>query len=382
MLPVQIIGAGVAGLALARALRLRGVHAQVHERAPHLRAEGGVLTLWSNGVGALGALGIDPLRDRRAIHLERATLWSSRGERLADIPVGDLGRRLGSPSVVVRRSELLALLAEGLPPEDLTLGVTVDALRHTDLGAEVRFTAGSVASGRAVVGADGLHSVVRSCLVGEEPPRAANQDCWLGVVQGDPGDGPPEGTTFGVVGQGRRFWLANAGRGELHWYAIVGGERRSAARDQGSLAEAFHRWPHGAEALILATPAESLRVVALHDRAPLHRWSEGCVTLAGDAAHACTPDLGQGACQSLESALVLAEALAEERSVPEALRRYELQRRTRAHLVQSLSRMVSDGSMPEDPVRCALRDLSCRLTPAARWVAALEPLLAPSGAPG
>ncbi|MFO0605816.1 MAG: NAD(P)/FAD-dependent oxidoreductase [Polyangiales bacterium] len=367
-----VIGGGIGGLAAATALAVRGWQVSVYERAPALRAVGGALTLWSNGVDALDRLGVGAAVRARGAPLERAELRAWDGALLQSLPVGPHARRRGALHLLVDRGALLEALAAALPVGALRCGRGVATVRATDGRAEIAFDDATTTAADLAVGADGLHSVVRASLLGAEPPRAADQEAWVG--RAPPGVvGPPSGASVGVVGRGLRFWYARLADA-VHWYAIVSRQSARAAelRDKAGLAELFRAWAAPVGPLIASTPAEAITRAEIRDRPPAARWSGDVATLVGDAAHPMTPDLGQGACQALEDAVALGRALAPSEPVRAGLARYERTRRARADAVAELSRLVARLAMPPSDAACALRDATWRVTPAEAFLAQLD----------
>ena len=277
---VLVAGAGIGGLTLALALRRRGIGVDVFERAPDAErvAVGGGLHLWPNGMRGLREAGVDdrvPGRDDAAAVLRRAEFWNARSRVLGSFDVAELERRLGQPTVGVVRAELQAMLADG------------DSAR-----------------GDVLVGADGVHSTVRRHLHGDGPPRDAGYAAWQALAE-PLGDDTPPGSLRVTFGPGLRVLWYHVGDGRLHWEAIVAGEGRSA--DFAALQERVSDWPSPTAAVLRATTGSPSSMDS-YCRPPLRRWGRGRVTLLGDAAHAMTNAVAQGANMAIEDAAVLAHA--------------------------------------------------------------------------
>jgi 2-polyprenyl-6-methoxyphenol hydroxylase-like FAD-dependent oxidoreductase len=354
---IGVVGAGVAGLAAACALCRAGFAVTVLERAPALRAVGGALILWSNALATLDRLGLRAglLALASTQVVARGEFRDARGELLASLPIAKLARKHCAETVVVARADLLALLAEHAGP--IRFGHELRALRDT--GDEVIATVGDGGELRfaLLVGADGLRSTVREALGAHQPIRRAQQDIWVGTCDGSALPLSP-GVVTATVGTGRRFWRTLLGDGRAYWYATMPSSERVA--DLAGLAALYAGWHAPIADLIARTRAADAVRTSIKDRAPSPVWGAGRVTLVGDSAHAMTPDLGQGACQAIESACALAESLRTCPDLVTAVRDYERRRYERTAEVNRLSWLIARSSeTPSQAVRW-LRDTAIR----------------------
>jgi 2-polyprenyl-6-methoxyphenol hydroxylase-like FAD-dependent oxidoreductase len=219
---------------------------------------------------------------------------------------------------------------------------------------------GTSAEGALLVGADGLCSRVRKQLLADGPPRYAGYTSWRGLVAADL---DPSDEAVESWGRGSRFGIVPVGGGRVYWYATANAEPGADDQGRAALAERFAGFHPPVPSLIEATLPASIVRTDIHDRPPARRWSHGPVTLLGDAAHPMTPNLGQGGCQAMEDAFVLAAALAEEATVAGALARYERERLRRANRIVSLSRRFGAVAQWRSALACAVRDLGARWTP-------------------
>ncbi|HEX4814236.1 MAG TPA: NAD(P)/FAD-dependent oxidoreductase [Nonomuraea sp.] len=301
---VVVVGAGVAGLALARGLLNAGHEVEVYEEAPELRAAGGSVTLWPGSTAILDELKADHSRVGR--RLETMESWATDGRRLFTVDLTAAERRYGHPSVHVARRELVELLAEGVP---VTYGVPAEQVIPER--AEVRLADGRTVRGDVLVGADGRRSVVRRALWGRDPGVLSGWVTWQGFTTA-PTVLTGQGRAVMIPGPKGLCGLIPAGGGRLLWWFDVrsrpgepfwAGDPRVAER----LRERFGGWADPVPAVL-----ETMRDV---DFFPHHRqwirgvWGKGPVTLAGDAAHTMPPTMAQGANQALEDAWFLARAL-------------------------------------------------------------------------
>lgn len=346
---IHIAGAGVGGLAAAVALQRRGLPVVVHERAAELVPVGAGLSLWPNAVMALRSIGVDVGGLRGAGGLYR---WDGR-----PLAVGDgeaIETRYGAPLVLLHRADLQQALLDSLAPGTTRLGETVDTFLQEDHRVVVRLTDGRSHSGALLIGADGLRSAVRERLLGPESLRDSGLVAHRAVVAFD--DPGVAGEFWGAPGV---FGVAPLSDGRVYWYAT----QRSG--DERPPAEVFGHWAEPIGDLIAATPHEHVLTHPLHDRPPARRWVDGRVGLLGDAAHPMLPFLGQGACQAIEDAVALAEAIGERGASPQALAAYEHARHKRAAMLVRRSRSAGQVAHVRRAWQRRLRDVVVRRTPVA-----------------
>jgi 2-polyprenyl-6-methoxyphenol hydroxylase-like FAD-dependent oxidoreductase len=355
-----VVGGGVGGLAAALALRRAGLAVTVLEAEPTPLEAGAGLSLWPNAMHALGVLGVaDQVQARGAVMDSHQTQrWDGKVLGRANL---DLHRRHGAPGICIRRSDLLATLRSALGPEIVRTGATVTRLEHASRGAAALVEGGGRVEATFLVGADGLHSLVRRSLVRDQP-RDLGAVAWRGVASlGVKGGGLALGP------QAHAGWLAVDSE-HTYWFCCrnaVPGRRIADLRSE--LLELFGRWWDPVPTLIQATPGREILRHELYDRAPITAWGTGRITLLGDAAHPMSPGAGQGACMALEDAAVLASCIA---SVPDptaALRLYEAQRIPRTARMQGASLRALRALQPRSRVGQLARDVVLRLP--AGWLA-------------
>ena len=364
-----IIGAGIGGLAAGVALRRRGIRVGIFERAERLDEVGAGLSLWRNAIDALAELGLAaPLR---AIGLPQVGggLRSRRGNVLATVPADS-----GDPLVtVVPRAELHALLLGANGPNRVRLSAACVAVEQDATGVTARFADGREVRGDVLIGADGLHSVVRAQLFGAAPPRYAGYTAWRGVAVVEHRR-LPAGAGGETWGRGARFGLAPMSHDRVYWYATRNapeGEVDDGHR-KADLLRLFRGWHPPIEAVLEATDEEAILRNDIYDREPLARWTRGRVTLLGDAAHPMTPNLGQGACQAIEDGVVLARSLDETADVPAALAAYEERRLARTSRIVRQSWRFGRVAQWQNPVACFARDTLVRAIPASTQLRRLQ----------
>ncbi len=357
-LHVSIIGGGIGGLAAASALQRQGIQVTVFERNPELREIGAGLTLWANGVQVLRHLGLANTLAAVSAPLTRFECWSWRGKRLGSMRLDTIERLVGAPSIGIHRADLLRLLAGEVSQGSIHLNAYCVGFRPEQGTIISHFANEQQQQTDLLVGADGLHSVIREQLLGKEPPRYSGYTCWRGVAVFEDQHVSP-GISSETWGRGRRFGMLPIGNGRVFWYAThncPAGEQDRAGERKSRLSRLFGGWREPIGRLINATDEEAILRNDIFDRRPVRHWGSGRVTLLGDAAHPPTPNLGQGACQALEDALVLAGCLAEQHEPVAALRAYEARRMKRSAAIIEQSYLFGKIGQWEHPLLCSLRD--------------------------
>ncbi|PRX97655.1 FAD-dependent monooxygenase [Allonocardiopsis opalescens] len=358
-----VIGAGIGGLAAAVALDRIGWRATVLERASEPGEIGAGMSQSPNALRVLDELGVGE-QARRVGVPTRATgnLRTADGRHLQRARPGD------PPALLAfHRADLHKVLLDAVPDGWVRTATTVTAVRQDGASAAVGHSGGELGAD-LVVAADGINSTARRLLWPDAPaPRFLGRTAWLGVA---PIEGLPGSVTLGRDGY---FLIHPLSRGRAYWAYVTTADRPGVRYESGK-AEAARRtrgWHEPIPALIEATADDAVIHTDIRDLDPLPTYVNGRVALLGDAAHAMSPDRGQGAGQSLEDAVVLAAALAEAPTVEAALRRYDAERRPRTQATARGAR--ADGHRTTS--RAAHRALTTmiRLMPASLWRKGIAP---------
>ncbi len=355
-----IIGGGIGGLAAAVALQQIGHEVEVYERAPALREVGAGIGLWANGLRVLERLEIPGYRGC-SVAVEETLVRTTSGARLSGVRRSELNLAHDDLVRFFHRSELLDCLEDALSGTVLRLGKECTGYTEAHDNVAVRFSGGSLARGTYLVGADGIHSVIRGQLHKQRSPRYAGYTAWRSVI---PFQGNPRAGEY--WGHGARFGIFPLTRNRIYWFATHTAPRNQRAPfgERAQLMEIFGQWHPGISALIESTDEEEILRNDVVDREPINTWGRGLTTLLGDAAHPMTPNLGQGACQALEDALALQQAFEETHYIEEALRRYEEIRTKRANWFVRQSLMVGRMGQASSKWMVSFRNMLARKMPA------------------
>jgi 2-polyprenyl-6-methoxyphenol hydroxylase-like FAD-dependent oxidoreductase len=343
---VLIVGGGIGGLTTALALKLRGIDALLFEQAAAFREVGAGIQLSCNATRILTALGVGEALARIAVYPEGRDYraWDS-GERLYWTPLGQRAEAaFGAPYYHAHRAELLSVLLDALGQAGLRLNSRVAAFDQDGNGVAVTLADGAVVEGDILVGADGIHSTVRSGLFGAEQARYTGNVAWRGLVGAEKVAHLRLEKVTGVwMGPNRSVvqYYVSAGR-TFNWIGISRSlePARESWLAEGSVEAALGEYAgwHPTIRAVIGSTATVLRQ-ALYDREPLADWQVSRVVLLGDAAHPMLPFYAQGAAQSIEDAYVLAGCIARwpQEPIP-AVSQYVRLRRPRTAWMQALSR--------------------------------------------
>jgi 2-polyprenyl-6-methoxyphenol hydroxylase-like FAD-dependent oxidoreductase len=344
---IVIVGAGIGGLCAARAVAQAGHEPVVLERSSAATAIGAGLLLWPNAVHALDALGHGSAVRAVAAPALHTVFRDAAGRTLSEVNVEMLGSRAGAPMLVVERPDLHELLAEGL-----TVRYDVAVSAADERG--VTLADGERVDGDAVIGADGIGSVVREHVC----PGARPLDSGYTVIRAIAAHDIGRGEAFEAWGSGEIVGGAALPASRSYWFY----EAPSALVDgQDPLAVVgAERWPAPMPAQLAATARESVLVNRILRLGALPTWTRGTVALLGDAAHAMEPNLGQGAAQTIEDAEALLVALRACGGLSGALAGYAAARRRRAHMLQRESSRFARLALS---THTGPRDLMMRLSP-------------------
>jgi len=344
-LRIAIIGGGIGGVTAALALRQRGFMPRVYEQATALQEIGAGIQITPNSTKVLRALGIEQSLAAASFEPECiSTRDSISGRMVSRVPAkATYAKAFGAPWYQLHRADLLDMLVAKLPAGIVRTGVRCTGVSLAPKGAVLSFADGRHEEVDVVIGADGIHSVVREVLFGKEKPRFTGHMCWRALV-------PTDALPRGHVAPDLTAWMEP--RAHVITYYVRGGnlvnvvafretkewvaESWSIESDPFELRSAYSH-VHPDLKLILDRVPRCFKW-GVFDRNPLPRWTRGCATLLGDAAHPMLPFLAQGAAMSIEDGYVLARELARGDGVAPALARYEAERRPRASRVQLAAR--------------------------------------------
>ncbi|EMS33128.1 Salicylate hydroxylase [Mariniradius saccharolyticus AK6] len=371
-----IVGGGIAGLTTAIALKKIGIHAILAEASPEIRAVGAGLALAANAMQALRQIGISEAVIPLGRELKAFTIYDQKGKPISKTNTDPANSRFGISNFTIHRAALhSALLAR------LDAGQVLTGKRSKDIAEEgdayrVDFEDGSSITAENVIVAEGIHSPIRKKLLPTSKIRYAGYTCWRGITDNPSLQIEETSETWGAKG---RFGVTPLANGQVYWYACINSPHaNSTLKDWGKkeLMEVFKDFHTPIPQVLSATRPERIIWNDILDLEPIDRFAFGRIVLVGDAAHATTPNMGQGACMAIEDAAVLASCLSKNTDVAEAFSAFEKRRLKRTHNIVKTSWTLGKVAQWENSLLRAIRDKAFRMIPAKQRQKQIEALYA------
>ncbi len=358
MLDALIIGAGIAGLTAACALTRRGLSVRIVERQPAVASGGAGLLLAGNARACLAELGLFAALEPRGRWITDMAITDAAGRML-----GGLGaREAGDPAALfgVHRRALHASLHDGVGDAVWTYDATVEALDPSPDAVRATLSTGEAVTARLILGADGIGSRVRNLAFGPPSRIYAGYTCWRVVVP-DPG----LARAAEMWGRGQRIGLVPVAEGQVYVFLVENAPPGSWATTTtpDELRQRFSAFGGDAPAVLDSVDVTTDILHQDIDHIPAHAYAHGRIGLLGDAAHALTPNMGQGAAMAIEDAVVLAREIATHGPTPTALEAFERVRAPRVRDIAQRSLRIGQVGQWAHPLACGLRTLMLRLVP-------------------
>ena len=358
-----IVGAGIAGLTTAIALRQLGIQPTIYEAAPSIKPLGAGLGLAANAVKAFQKLGIvDSILNAGRL-LDAFVILDQNGRTITRTDSKAISRKYGIDNFTIHRAALHRELLKHVGDTPIITGKR--AIQIDQLGGRVviQFDDGTQQPTDYLIVADGIHSPIRQQLLPGSQPRYAGYTCWRSVIDSSDLNLSEATETWGPKG---RMGLVPLADNTLYWFACISTAPNSPQMRQYTLtdlARVFGNYHAPIPQILARTDSKKLLWHDVYDLKPIPHYAFGNVVLIGDAAHATTPNMGQGACQAIEDAVVLADELKRGGLVPDAFARFEQRRLKRTHYVTDNSRRIGQIAQTQSPVFAWLRNGVFRLLP-------------------
>lgn len=359
-----VLGGGIGGLTLAIALQRKNIDVTVYESAPQWKPLGAGVGLAGNAVRAFREIGIEQDVLAAGKVIRQVVIRNPKGKVLISTDSEEVSRRFGVVNnFAIHRADLHHALISRLKPDTVQLDKSCIDFEQKSDGVTISFRDGTKAHADYLIAADGVHSVARKKLLSNVETRYAGYTCWRGVIDDLP-NGFDQDETSETWGQGTRFGIVPLTKNRVYWFACV----NAGANDpmMRSLAPTdlltfFGDYHAPVPELIKRTSKVIWNDII--DIEPLAKFAFDRVVLIGDAAHATTPNLGQGACMAIEDAVVLANLIESQADATEAFRMFEGKRIRRTTKIVNDSWQLGKMAQWENPFMTSLRNMAISLVP-------------------
>ncbi|MGZ3774045.1 MAG: FAD-dependent monooxygenase [Pseudobdellovibrionaceae bacterium] len=362
---IGILGAGIGGLTTALALQRRGKRAEVFESAPKIRAVGAGLWIPPNAMKVFDQLKVGDQIRSQGVELKQIEVRDYRNRLITHITGKLLQQKYGSHSISIERSALHRILSNELSHEQIHLGMTAETVDVSESKVQLTFSSGAIKELNLLIASDGIHSIIRKSLFPPRSLRYSGQRCFRGLLSA--GHFPfLKGGSVELWGRGVRFGCSPVGPDKFYWYATktqAPGVNLSNKEALEVLKSDLQDFPSDIQDFVHKIDPAHILQNDLYDLTPDAGWIHSRVALLGDAAHATTPNLGQGAALAVEDAWAISEELERTESVAKAFHSYNERRKQRTQFIVDTSLQIAKMTNWENPAIMAIRNFLLRHTP-------------------
>lgn len=366
-----ILGGGIAGLTCAIALQKSNIHALVTDAAPAFKPTGAGISLAANALKAYAHLGIDVNIRKAANLLNEVEILDDKGRVITSTNLGEIGD--GTHSIAIHRGTLHQLLLDQLTKDKVLNGYNAHKIAREGDHYLVTFDNGEQITADYLIAADGIHSVARNYVCPNAVLRYSGHTCWRGVTTNE-NDIPKHKATesWGTAG---RVGLVPIEENKIYWFVVKNAAEGSEIMQhytREDLLKDFGHFHAPVSKVIGRTNRGDILHHDLYDLKPIKRFAFDNLVLLGDAAHATTPNMGQGACQAIEDAVILADRIKNHSVMAEAFKEYEERRIKRVHMIVNRSWTMGKVGQLNNPLLAGMRNLLFRSLPSGMMKTQLE----------
>lgn len=358
-----IIGGGIGGLTTAIALEKQGFRVEIYEAAQELAPVGAGLILAANALTALKYIGIAEEIIKEGHALARFEVLDDKEGLISSRDSLATSQLYGMDNFAIHRADLHQVLLSLIPKDSLFLGKRCTKFSQDETGVSVQFADGTSAKGDYLIAADGISSPVRLQLLPKSQPRYAGYTCWRGVVDARALKIDKCSETWGAKG---RFGIVPLTKNRIYWFACINASENSEVYRNftvNDLYENFKDFHSPIPQILQHTQEADLIWRDIADIAPLTQFAFGKTLLLGDAAHATTPNMGQGACQAIEDVAILAKLLKVNEDIETAFLQFEQKRMPRTTFIVNQSEQIGKIAQISNGFLIKIRNFALRLVP-------------------
>jgi 2-polyprenyl-6-methoxyphenol hydroxylase-like FAD-dependent oxidoreductase len=359
---ILINGGGIAGLTCAIALQKLGIETVVYESTPEIKPVGAGLVIQSNAIKALEYLGIEDKIIDAANPINQIAIIDEKANVIKKQKPSSINRELFA-GLAIHRHTLHQILKSYLPEDLLFTSKKATSFLNKDGKVILQFEDGTNVEGDFLISADGINSNIRLQLLPDSKPRYAGYICWRSVIDNSDLKISEATETWGSKG---RFGIVPINENKIYWYATISSNQFDVKINHYNLKnikEHFSDYHSTVHEILEKSSNEKLIKNPIFDIKPLNQFAFNKVLLIGDAAHATTPNLGQGACQAIEDVMVLHQEIASGKDVESAFKSFEKRRTEKAKYIINTSRKLGSIAQIENKFLASLRNIVFKLTP-------------------
>lgn len=337
-----IIGAGIGGLTTALALMKKGIDVTIYEQSKGINEVGAGILLAPNGLKVFDDLGISQDVLAAGKTLNKINVVDLKGKPISTIDGKKIKEKHKFSTVAIHRAILQKILASYIPENKIVLGKKFTSYLQTENSVSAKFEDGTIAEGNFLINADGIKSNARLQLHSHINLRYSGQTCWRFVSEFDLPEAE-SGNMYEIWSNKKGLRIGYSKINGKQVYVYITNYEKAGGKDNSQtivndLLKLCAEFPPHVKQMIISTKGNGIIRNDLFDFKPLNKWTDGKIALLGDAAHATTPNLGQGACQAIEDAYVIAQQISINQNIEDGVKLYEEKRIKKATYITITSR--------------------------------------------